>query len=252
MEKNDYRLWLIRHAYGLRAGLVCLISLGILYFVGWPVFVHMKGIQNQIETKTKEESDLTNKISLLSGLDQEILRERMVLINKALPPNKDVVLYLSTIDGLSKELGLVFNSIKIMPGDVTTIPEGDSVTKTKKRLVPAGLSSLETTIKVSGSKDNIYSFLRMVEESLPLMQIKDIKISVLGENQFSLSLQLGMLWASFDPKTVNGTITLFDQQEEGYFQRLTTYPQYTNDLGIDASTGELGKTNIFEGVIPQQ
>jgi len=252
METNNYKLWIIRHTYGLRAGVIAIISIGVIVLVGLPIFNKVKTIEKNIAKKTIEESDLSSKVSLLSGLDPQILSERVSLIDKALPPNKDVVLYLSTIDGLSRELGLVFNSIKLIPGDVTAVSEGEVGATNKKRATPSGLSSLETEITVSGSKDKIYTFLRTVEESLPLMQIKDVKISVLGGDQFSLSLQLGMLWASFDPKTVTGTITLFDKQEEQYLQKLATYPQYTSELGIDTSTEGLGKSNLFEGITPQQ
>lgn len=208
-------------------------------------------MQEKILLKTKEEEELSTKVSMLSGLDPSILQERIVIIDKALPPNKDVVLYLSTIDGLSRELGLTFNSIKLIPGDVTTVSDNAGAAA-KKRSIPTGLSSLETEITISGSKDSIYAFLRMVEESLPLMQIKDIKISVSEGEQVTLSLELGMLWASFDPKTVTGVISLFNKKEEEYFQKLAGYPQYASVGGVDMLSKDLGKANLFEKFIPQQ
>lgn len=251
MDKNNYKLWFIRHTFGLRAVVIAALSLGTLFFAGFPIFTNVKNIQQKILSKTKEEAELSTKVSMLSGLDPTILQERMVIIDKALPPTKDVVLYLSTIDGLSRELGLTFNSIKLVPGDVTT-GSNEAGAAAEKRSIPTGLSSLETEITISGSKDRIYSFLRMVEESLPLMQIKDIKISVSEGEQVTLSLQLGMLWASFDPGTVTGQITLFNQKEEEYFQKLAGYPQYTNVDEIDISTDGLGKVNLFEKATLQE
>lgn len=253
MEKTQYRLWMIRHVFGLRTVVVVFITVVLLRFVVWPIFTNVKQIQSKMVTETAKEKQLSEKVSLLSGIDPEILKERMDLLDSALPPNKDVVLYLSALDGLSRELGLAFNSIKLMPGMVATnTPEATASAKNTRKINDA-LQSLDTEIKISGSKDSIYTFLRTVEESLPLMQINDVKITRITSEQNSLSLKLGMLWASFDPKTVTGVISLFNKQEEEYFQKLLSYPQYSSPIANnEVDLGSLGKTNLFEGVTPQQ
>ncbi|MFH2019721.1 MAG: hypothetical protein ABII80_03860 [bacterium] len=252
MEKTKYKLWMIRHYFGLRAGVVALIAVMLLGFVVRPIFTNVKQIQSQIETEAAKEKSLSEKVSLLSGMDQEVLKERVKLLDKALPPDKDVVLYLSTLDGLSRELGLSFNSIKLVPGEVTSGSEATASAQTSRK-ISEGLQSLDTEIKISGSQESIYTFLRTVEESVPLMQINDVKINRISSDQNTLSLKLGMLWASFDPKAVKGVISLFNQQEEQYFQKLLSYPQYSSELvSNDQDLGSLGKDNVFEGITPQQ
>lgn len=234
-------MWLKSHknmalAIGIGFGAVLLVFVAMI-----PIYQNASKLLKQIKQKSADLDTLTNKVSILSQLDPNVLQERVVVLDKALPPRKDILLYLSSIDGLSRELGLVFGGLTIVPGELT---EASSSASAKKTVKSAGLQNLETEIKMRGSEESIYAFLRKIEEVLPLMEIGNIKVSILGEGQYSLTLTLGMLWAEPATADVNSQVTLFGEKEENYFSQLSSYRQFEPVI-VSASPIGVGKTDLF-------
>lgn len=226
---------MVRHAIlfkasALFAGACLLFIIGII-----PLFGSTQQKLTKIQTRQKEANTLADRVTILSQLDTNVLEERVAILDQALPPRKDVVAYLSAIDGLSRELGLSFGGITITPGDVT---EKSTVSKAK-----GGLSSLDTTIKIQGDEVGIYSFLKSVEQITPLMEVKDVKVTRSG-NQYVLSLTLAMLYAPAATGDVKGQVALFNEKEEAYFQILQGYKHY-QAAGGDGSPATAGKADLF-------
>jgi len=238
---------LIRHQMAFRAAIVCFSIVLILLIGLLPLFRSAGVTLRKIETRQKEETALSQKVAILSQIDQAVLRERANVIKNALPEKKDVIAYLGAIDGLSKELGLSFGGITITPGDVTTKTESKSEASksSKKKRTVGQLNVLDTDIKISGTRDGIYAFLRQVEQTLPLMQVSDVAVSKIAEEQYSLSLSLGMLWSPTLTTDLKGAITLFNEKEEAYFQKLNNFRTYAASSTTDETTAILGKENLF-------
>lgn len=224
----------------------------ILMGVIIPTIRKASEIGGKIRVRSAEEKELVDKVSILSSIDQDLLTSRVEILDLALPPRKDVVLYLSTIDGLSKELGLSFAGISLSPGDVTEASESGEI-KAAKAAQKKGLQTLETQIKVDGSKERIYEFLRALENSFPLMQVKEVKVSAAGNDDgYSLSLQLGMLWAPREVGEVKGQVSLFTPEEESYFQQLSRNRRYSSPSFEAGGVNTLGKSDLFSpSTLPQ-
>lgn len=232
-------MWFTRHKIMMMASVIGLVSVGLILVAVIPIYQNANTVLSKIKTKTSELEALTLKVSILSKLDPSILESRVSVLDNALPPRKDVLLYLSAIDGLSRDLGLTFGGISLVPG---TISEGD---ETKAKAVKYGqLQSLETEIKIRGGKESVYTFLRKIEEVLPLMQIKDIKVAILGEDQYSLTLTLGMLWSDPSSIDVKGPITLFGEEEDKYFNQLAGYTRFES-IQIDQTEQGGRKLDLF-------
>ena len=215
--------WINRHKTLVTAILTAAGALVLVFMAVIPVYENATTILAKLKTRTKDLESITNKVTIISKLDPTVLDDRVKVIDSALPPKKDVLLYLNSIDGLSKELNLTFGGLSLAPGDLT---EATASATKKVAGKPNSLQSLETDIKIRGGKDNVYTFLRTIEGVLPLMQIKDIKVTVLSQDQYALNLTLGMLWA--DPATVDvkGNVTLFGPDEDKYFTQLSEYRKY--------------------------
>lgn len=239
---------LVRHAVAVRAGVIALFAVGLLAFAIIPLFGRISELNSKIGVREKEAADIANRVAVLSGLDREILKSRVEILDKALPPKKDVLLYLSAIDGLSRELGLNFQGIALSPGDVTEATASASATGRRAKIVKdevPGVHSLETDVKITGQQDSIFAFLRSIEQALPLMQVKGVKIASSADDSLILSLRLGMLWASGNLANVKGAITLFNEKEETYFQQLAGYRVYLPVTAQEAGLGGTGKADLF-------
>lgn len=245
MASSALNQFLVSHRLLSRAVAVVVAGLILVILAMVPLIAGISKTAGKIKVRDKEERALVDKVSLLTQLDQTVLSERLAVLDLALPPRKDVVAYLAAIEGLSRELGLSFGGLSLSPGEVTEQAEAN--TPKGKRAVIAGLQTLDTTIKMKGSKDGIYTFLKNVEQTLPLMQIKDVKVAVLSDEQYSLSLSMGMLWASPGTADVKGAVSLFNEQEESYFQTLFGYRSYKSELDSSqiGSFVESGRTDLF-------
>lgn len=242
---NKLRSELIKHqtavkATGVALAIVLMLTMGLI-----PLVRGAGSKLKKIKTREAEAAALSKKITILSQIDQEVLKQRSSTIKTALPDNKDVVSYLRTIDGLSKELGLSFGGITISPGQVSGNDTQSKTSKKNTRTI-AKLNVLDTDIKINGNKDGIYAFLRQVEETLPLMQISNVSITSTNPDQYSMSLSLGMLWAPSSTIDLKGAITLFNEKEEAYFQKLNKFRTYDQIAVTSGGSVVGGKNDLFE------
>lgn len=242
--------WIVKHPYLVRTILVGLGIVVVLSFLTIPFFNSVSEMNRRLANRKKEAAELAERVTILSGLDSQVLSQRVRTLDQALPPRKDVVLYLSTIDGLSKQLGLNFGGISLAPGDVTeaSFSAQTPAKRTGSKTNIAGLSSLDTEVKIDGTRDSIYAFLREIENSVPIMEIKDVQVAAKDDNRLSLSLNLGMLYAIADINQVKGKISIFDAKEEAYFTKLEGFSRFDNlsAFNEEAVTG-LGKSDLFQG-----
>jgi len=240
-------MWINRHKTMATAIVIFLLSFSLLFLAVFPIYRNANLLLGKISTKSKELDTTTEKVSILSQLDPNILSDRVRVLDNALPPKKDILLYLNSIEGLSKELGLTFGGLSLAPGEITEATgSATPATPVKKKVVAkttAGLESLDTEIKMRGDQESIYAFLRTIEEVLPLMQIKNIKVLILAENQYSLNLTLGMLWAQPITMSVKGSTALFGAEEDRYFTQLANYRTFPNNTLIERETE--GKQDLF-------
>lgn len=232
-------MWALRHrslamAMGAGLGVLVLILVAVI-----PLYSRVRTMSLKIKTKSAELESLTAKVSILSKLDPNVLQERMTILDSALPPRKDILLYLSSISALSKELGLSFAGLSLSPGELT-----EATASAKKAIQASGLQSLETEVKMSGGEESIYAFLRTIENVLPLMQIKNIKVSIMGDKEYALSVTLGMLWAEPATADLKGPITLFGAEEDKYFTQLSEYRRF-EAVNIAPSDTTEKKADLF-------
>lgn len=226
--------------------LVGITTLALALGLVGPTYQKVALNRAKLVQKTTELEETSNRVALLSQLDPNVLSERVMVLDSALPPRKDVLMYLAAINGLSNELGLSFGGINLAPGVLTEATESGKKQVKAKTL---GLEVLESEVKIRGSLESIYAFLRTIEEVKPLMQIDDLKVAVSADGQYSLSLSLGMLWAQASTAEVKGQVTLFGEEEEKYFQQLSSYRSYPpivlqgNEIG--------GKSDVFAPLILQ-
>lgn len=234
-------MWVSNHknlSIAIAIGLVSLLLVGVGVI---PIYRNANSILSKITKKSIELESLNNKVTILTQLDTNVLQERVSTLDKALPPKKDVLLYLTSVDGLSRELGLTFGGLSLTPGSISEAT--GSANKAAKSSRTGGLQGLETEIRINGGKESIYAFLRTIEEVLPLMQIKNVKVSVLPGDQYSLILSLNMLWAEPATLDVKSKITLFGEKEDKYFQQLAQYRRF--EPVISTSPDQEPKSDLF-------
>ena len=236
-------MWINSHKNLAIAIVVGLCAVLLVFVAIVPIYQNASTILGKITKKSAELEALNTKVTILTQLDPVILQERVSTLDKALPPKKDVLLYLTSVDGLSRELGLTFGGLSLAPGDISEATESAKKPTSKTNKALGGLRGLETEIRINGNKDSIYTFLRTIEEVLPLMQIKDVKVTISPGDQYSLALTLNMLWAEPATLDVKSKITLFGEAEDKYFQQLSQYRKF--ESAVTLAPNQEPKTDLF-------
>jgi len=188
--------------------------------------------------KQKQElAQLTQKVALLEGYDQNELNARINQILKVLPTEKDGPLILATVRSLVADYDLELDTLNVEVGEIAT---ESAKPKRKEEVLP----SLSIKLSVTGSLDNLYDFLEAVESTTPLMMVETATISREGTTiESSIQLSAYYLAAPKDIGKVGRQITLITSEEEEVYQKLSRYqpPSVGTSLPYVGS----GKENPF-------
>ncbi len=249
-DKKEFYLWLHYHDFLTKAIVitgagVLLILIGIIPMVNR--FYKSRQLLNKEKAKLEE---LSQKVTVADNLDQNILAERVNLLNQVLPPSKNVVIYLNTLANLAQELNLSLGDVSLSPGVIYESKEDKAKSKTKTNKEKWKL--LETELRIIGNKESIYKFLKQVEKTAPLMVVKDVKMGRVGSKgdneSFILSLKLGMVYAQpEDNRQVKGEIKLLTKEDEQIIAKIRDFKTYP--LGTDQAKGSqstFSRDNLFE------
>ncbi len=190
-------------------------------------------------TKQKKElAQLTQKVTVLEGYDQDELKDRVNKILRVLPKEKDAPLILVTMRSLANDYSLEISSLMIDVGELAT---ESAELKTKKETLP----SLNIQLSVSGSLGDLYDFLEAIESTTPLMRIDHVSIDREGTTiESSIDLFTYHLAAPQDIGKVSRQITPLSSEEEEIYQKLSRYQPAI--VGTRLPYVGSGKENPFE------
>jgi hypothetical protein len=161
------------------------LAVGVLVFFLTTSVILPKGreILEARETLQKGEKKLENlkgKLADLTSLNEFELSERNNLLLRALPAQKNPLGEMVTLRSLANELNLTIEEISVAPGEVST----PSAEVKEKKLQPINFK-----IKLASSRTAFFDFLKKMEQSTPLSNFDQMKISLSGDSvnaEFSL------------------------------------------------------------------
>ena len=240
-DRSRLAVLLRYHAVLVRAVVVLVATLVLIASGVVPMWGRLREVRGEIDSKSGELEQMSQRAVILNSLDDQVLRDRVVVLDAVLPPSKDVVAYLTALDGLSRDFGLSLGGVSLTPGELAT----GSASAKQQAPRQSALSSLETEVRILGAAESLYGLLRQVEETAPLMLIKDVQMNRVGSGStFLLTLRLSMLYA--DPLVtgaLSGVVSLFTPQEEVLFERVKSFNRYV--LSSSVAEGPLGKSDLF-------
>lgn len=194
-------------------------------------------IQQKISQERKTLAQLTQKVALLEGLDQNELSTKTDKVLKILPTEKNVPFILQTLRLLSSQTNINLSKLTVSPGSLST----DSAQLNP----PADLPVLTLDINLDGDKDKIKSFLSSLEFTSPLMRVKTISFSQKGDSSIALEMVLETYFLPL-PQTLGKPeqpVPNITSQEQSAYQLLTQFksPLTASELPV----GPAGKENPF-------
>ena len=229
-KDQDILVFFRYHAFLARAMAVFFASVILLIIGVYPAVQKFSGVRDKLKKEEDVLKKLTGQVLVLDNLDDNILKQKIEVLDRVLPLSKDVVAYLNTLDGLSRELGLSMGDISLAPGEIYSSRKEDEASEKKRN---SGLSSLETEVRITGDIAKIYDFLKQIENIAPLMLIKDVQMSRVGtfSETFVLTVRLGMIYA--DPVTsgsFKGVVNVFSSEDEKIFNKISEFKYYSSNM----------------------
>ncbi len=166
LDKGAIKL-LYSHYKNYIVPIAIIIACIILFFL-----VIIPQIQNVITLQQEQRREeekleiLKNNLNLLYNLDSNTLDKQLKLTSKALPVNKDFIGILSGIAVASSKASVTLGDYGFQVGDINKTP-----TNVK------GVPSLELSLTVNGDLNNLISFIKELEKTIPISEIIGINLT---------------------------------------------------------------------------
>lgn len=205
--------------------LVVIIILFVI--IGQFGFGKITDIRNQIETAKSDQKILTQKLDILRKIESTG-EQSSNLVVAALPESNPSLLVVSQVKLLAGKNGLMVSGLKASTPAVGT----------------NGLSSVNISFNITGSRTQIESFIRGVISFAPITIVDKIKINESAPGSSSGGITLKSYWAPFPTKVpaVSQAVTDFTPDEQQILQNLgsLTLPIFGQ---VPAASG--GKSDPF-------
>lgn len=228
---------LSKHRSYLFPGVVVILILVSAMTILKPKLNDLLETRRGLAKQKQELAQLTQKVALLEGYDQNELNTRVNQILKVLPTEKDGPLILATVRSLVADYDLELESLNVEVGEIATEA---AEPKRKEELLP----SLSIKLSVTGSLDNLYNFLEAVESTTPLMMIDLVSVNREGTTiESSIQLSTYYLAAPKDIGKAGRQITPITSEEEEVYQKLSRYQ--SPSVGTSLPYVGSGKENPF-------
>ncbi len=140
----------------------------------------------QVKQASAKTEELRTKHLLLSSLDEEQLKHRAIITLKALPEDKDIPIILQSLREAVTEPGFLIEELAFSPGKIEKEAEEES-SKSKR------IEELPLKVKVFGREEKLLDLFSSLEKRLPLFEVRDCKISKVGDSGNRLRIELDLL-----------------------------------------------------------
>lgn len=180
------------------------IAAGIFIFFG-----ETKGNYEKVKTKISEMEALDNALVVSRQVKatrdnilaqyNEISQIDIDRLNIMLPSQPESVKIIIQLDSMLRKKGMILKSIDIKGQDKASLEAELTKAVAGTRSDADMFSTLPISINISGSYEAFYSFLKDVEQSLRLIDIKKANFTSVDNNVYTFNLEAVIYWKKYQP-----------------------------------------------------
>jgi len=231
----------------LRRGLIAyraysfLVSVGVVVVVGvlgsiWLVSQTGEDRRKLMELN-EEKAELNEKVVSFRALLSDNFELQEEMAEAALPKVKPVFEVLSILTEVAGDTSVVVKELSSSPGNVASgssqvVGSAKSSSRPKSN-VKVDYEELDITLEISGNLQNVNDFLLELSQSLPLMDVEEIKISpryVEGEEDtFEGEFNLMVYWMPEETVKVSGKLdapSMMSSSQKQAFEQISLFRRY--------------------------
>lgn len=230
--------------------LILITILIIIPFSFVPLLNNLKTTNDTLRQERERLGRLSDKLEILSNLDEESINEKLVVVESALPVGKSIAPLVVGIQNLAGGSNLKIEGINISPGQVSTIsatiqPEEALNTaadsgKSSSQASPEEKDTLSLKVSLLGTIDNLKAFLFKLESAKRLTLVNNLSSEISESKSFKFTLQLSAPFRSI-PRLAGDiaaqAIPLISDKNEKTLKLIEEFIDYTNIKLPESKTG---------------
>ncbi|NCN06789.1 MAG: hypothetical protein GW946_03025 [Candidatus Pacebacteria bacterium] len=175
-KKQNFNLQLflhIRQRLVIAIG-VCLGTLLVVFLFGVPQLQQAFETRAKLQKESARLDKLKQKLSELDSVSYEPAFGQVEFISETLPSKKPLLELLTSLYAVTQKSGVIVDDFSVRPGLVaTTAAELSKVTKNKN----AGYDTIDLTLTITGSFDQIQDFILLTETVTPFTTISSFSLN---------------------------------------------------------------------------
>ncbi len=206
-----------------------------------PISVKLWSLKQDNKNQQKKLATLLTKFQQLESFDEYELEMKVKKLNKVLPNEKPVMMFLASVTNMARDKNLSLGKIELKPGEIYQEKKaGGSVSTTEK------VQSMELSFLVSGPMNNISAFLEELEKTAPLMRVESLSFSLPeeGEEEGMKSILDIKVFYQFLPEklgSVDSPLLFMTLREEKILAEVENYKSFETETTFVP----VGKKNPF-------
>lgn len=227
------------------SGVILLFGTLGLVFAVIPGIRATRDLYDSLKAVERDTGALKGKLALLEALNEEDIRDRLILLVSAVPQEKSVPTVFSTIEGLSQQTGVSIIDLSLAsPGTLASISATIRQSASEKKI---GASALPFVLTASGTYDQIRGFVGKINAIRRIFDVTnfDISISATGVTQVRLALTAFYQPLPTKVGSVQAAVTPLSQKEEAILAKIVQYPDVSAGFTESLTPVTGGKRDPF-------
>ena len=217
------------------------VSLLLILLIIIPQIRKIVEIQDKIKTSRARLTKLSVKLADLNGIDEGALSQQVAFALKALPGNKNMQKLMAVYNQIASESQVLVQNFDISPGEVATVSSSAA----------NSFDLMAFKMKVTGDWDRILAFIFQFGETLPVTNIKTMRVSSNGSRadlQFSAETYFAQIPTSIGK--VDAPISKLTEKEAKIFEKLTSMRDFEvagmlEEANQPTNSSSAGRTDPF-------
>lgn len=198
-----------------------------------PRFNQARDLYEDIQKDKQKIASLEAKVSELKTLNEFELSEKSEVLLSAIPSEKNVAGAMISIEKTAEENGVQIRSISVSPGEIAT--------QSAKKIT---LEEMGFEMKIKGDIERFIAYLKAVSETLPLINVQNIKIGLVDNRQAEVSCVLIGYYAGLPVSLgrIDAPVAKLSAKDVTLLEQIRQFRVYEAET-FEPSPG--GKTNPF-------
>lgn len=195
-----------------------------------PSVQKIQGLYDEMSSLADQSKMLHDKLSTLSALDENQLRQQLSVLVSAVPSDKSLPTVFSTVEGVAGQAGVSIAGMNI--GGDTSLATASATTKqtSQERLI--GTRTIPFSVTIDGSLSAVQQFITLAPGVRRLLRIRTFAITFpQGDKQLNIALDMDAFYQPMPTNIgkTNAVLPKMTAEEQGVISKVSQLPLASSD-----------------------